>query len=273
MPPKKSRSKFTKKGKGLFVDTSEVQNAKQKIAIKKITKIVDKRIHKNNETKSCFTVQSAINIDCTITPVTDINAARFVIPTMTKGTDDNDRIGDQIKPMSIKVMGHINTEASTNFTYERSRYFVRVMIIQPKSFSSQSDIIANAATWLGTLLKKGGTTASFTGIYGDIWADINSDAITTYFDKVYYVERPYNANPAANTNNNVTGRNVVRFKYNFKVKSKKLKYDDSIDSGTSNTQFNPLILVGFVPVIGVAGTAGQNDIQLNYVSYMKYEDS
>ena len=40
------------------------------------------------------------------------------------------------------------------------------------------------------IVKKGGTQTAFTGVVSDLYAPINNDAITTYYDKLIYIQNP-----------------------------------------------------------------------------------
>ena len=41
------------------------------------------------------------------------------------------------------------------------------------------------------IVKKKGTQTAFTGVVSDLYAPINNDAITTYYDKLIYIQNPY----------------------------------------------------------------------------------
>ena len=66
-----------------------------------------------------------------------------------------------------------------------------MMIVSPKHYTAYSAILANSTQWLNTLLKKGGTQTAFTGVVSDLYAPINNDAITTYYDKLIYIQILY----------------------------------------------------------------------------------
>ena len=87
------------------------------------------------------------------------------------------------------MLGHI-LSSLVYTSYSQCRIGVRMMIVSPKHYTAYSAILANSTQWLNTLLKKGTQTA-FTGVVSDLYAPINNDAITTYYDKLIYIQNPY----------------------------------------------------------------------------------
>ena len=74
----------------------------------------------------------------------------------------------------------------TNNTYSDVRIAVRMMIVSPKGYAGYEPAFNSAVTWLGYLLKRGGSTMGFTGLVADLYTPINHDAITTHYDKLFY---------------------------------------------------------------------------------------
>lgn len=233
---------------------------------KSFRKGVQKVINENAEDKFAFKTITNVNYNSGIDNVGDLN---FILPSITNGTTDNARIGDQIKSHTMKLRGHIITNLTYN-TYSQARIGVRMLIVQPKLYSSQSAIQANAATWLAFLLKKGGTTSNFTGVVSDLYAPVNNDAITTYYDKVIYMKSPYVPGTVSGDLN--TSSTTRFFSINLRVKNKKLMYDSSENSGLTPVNYNPVLLIGYAKLDSATPDGVLTQINLNWDSMLTYQD-
>lgn len=232
---------------------------------KTFAKKVQAIIRKNVETKQAFRSENNSPINPNITTIGDIFQ---LLPNVLQGTTDQARIGDQIRGQSITVKGF----ALANLTYtgiSSCRLGVRIMIVQPKQYGSFAQIQGNATAWLQLLLKRGGTTSAFTGIVQDLFSNINTDAITCYYNKVMYINAPYLQTAVGDTS---VFNTTKFFSKTLKLKNKLLKYDGSIDSGLTPSQYNPVLLIGYVKLDGTAPDAN-NQISLSYDTYFNYEDA
>lgn len=156
---------------------------------KTFVKKVQKVIHKDVESKQA----------CNIYPLTAFNSGINstgdlipIIPAVTQGIQDNNRIGDQIRAQKLVIKGYLTMTQGLSTVLANARIGVRLMLVYPKMYPSYDGAVANAATWLGALLKSGGTTHGFVGSTArDLFAPINTDAITCGYDKVHYLSMPY----------------------------------------------------------------------------------
>lgn len=242
---------------------------------KPMTKAIQKIIHKDVETKTAYTQQyntffnSAINSSGDILPL---------IPSIANGTGDANKIGDQIRGQKLRIRGNLMTRftgATGTTYYNNCRVGVRLMIVQPKMFSNLGAIQAFATTWQATLLKKGATTTGFTGIIPDLYADINRDAITVYYDKVFYVQNPYSTAVLGSPQTNLlmpTGT-CKFFSKTINLKNKLLRFDSTIDSGLTPTNFNPVAILGYCYLDGSSPDAVTTQIAMSFDSNFDYEDA
>lgn len=242
---------------------------------KSFTKAVEKIIHKDVETKSIYTQQYNTQFNSGINSSGD---ALSIIANMSNGTSDSARIGDQIRGQKIRIKGHFISRftGSTGTTYyQNCRIGVRLMIVQPKMYSSAGAISANATTWMSTLLKRGASTVGFTGIIPDLYSDINTDAITKYYDKVFYIQNPYsNAVFGSTMTNLLMPDGTTRFfSKTINLKNKVLKYDSSIDSGLTPTNYNPVMVLGYAYLDGSSADSITTQIAMSFGSYLDYEDA
>lgn len=242
---------------------------------KPVARAVQQIVNKNVETKTAYTQQYNTFFNSAINFSGD-NLA--IMPNISAGTSDASRIGDQIRGKRLRIKGNLMTRftgsAGTTY-YNNCRIGVRMMIVQPKMYHNKGAIDANAATWQATLLKKGSTTTGFTGIIPDLYADINRDAITVYYDKVFYVTNPYSNAVFGTTQSNLlmpTGT-CRFFRKTINLRNKLLRYDNSIDSGLTPTNFNPVCILGYCYLDGSSPDAVTTNIAMSYDCNFDYEDA
>lgn len=191
-----------------------------------------------------------------------------IIPNIGTGTGDNGRIGDQIRGQKLEVAGFV----SMNLTYTTAasaRIAVRMMIVQPKNLGLLSAIQSNTSSWLSSLIKKGGTTTSFTGAIDDLFAPINTDSITKYYDKVFYLNLPYMNTAVGETS---TMGSTKLFKISMNLKNKSIKYDSTF-SALNPVSYNPVMLLGYVHLDGSGPDTINTQAFLSYSSRLQYQDA
>lgn len=244
---------------------------------KSFVKKVQSIVHKDVETKQAYNNQY-LQIQSYNSAINSSGDCAILVPNIASGTSDNARIGDQIRAQKLKITGHLITRftgSSGTTYYQNCRIGVRMFIVQPKSFQSQSSITGNATTWQATLLKKGGTTSGFTGLISDLYAPVNTDAITCYYDKVFYVQNPYSNAVFGSTMSNLlmpTGT-CKFFSKTIKLRNKVLKYDASIDSGLTPVAYNPVLIMGYAYLDGSSADTVTTNLAMSYVSVLDYEDA
>ena len=236
---------------------------------------VQKVIHQDVENKTVFTNQFNTQFNSGMTTSAD---CLQVVANMGNGSADYQRIGDQVRSQRLRIKGHFISRftGSTGTTYyQNCRIGVRILIVQPKMYNSLGAITANATTWLPTLLKRGGATVGFTGIIPDLYSDVNTDAITKYYDKIWYIQNPYsNAVLGSGGNNLLMPDGTCRFfSKTFNLRNKLLRYDSSIDAGLTSTNYNPVMLLGYVYLDGSTPDSVTTNIAMSFDSYMDYEDA
>ena len=270
MPFIVKRRKYARKGK-------RPNKRRARKLSKPMVKAVQRIIHKDVETKQAYNNQFS-QIQSYNSAINSSGDCAILVPNIANGTTDNSRIGDQIRAQKLKIQGHLITRftGSTGTTYyQNCRIGVRMFIVQPKSFQSQGNITANATTWQATLLKKGGTTAGFTGLISDLYAPVNTDAVTCYYDKVFYVQNPYSNAVFGSTMTNLlmpTGTTKF-FSKTINLRNKLLKYDASIDSGLTPVMWNPVLLMGYSYLDGSSPDSVTTNLAMSYVSILDYEDA
>jgi len=171
--------------------------------------------------------------------------------------------------MQLRMKGILTTTLTYN-SNSNCRLGVRVFIVQPKMYSNYDAVYANATTWMSTLLRKGLSTVGFTGLINDLTLDVNREAITVYHDKVYYVNTPYLVSSVGDA----TTYNSVRFiNKTIKLRNKLLKFDSIFNSGKTPTNFNPVLLVGYVHLDGSGADTLTTQVSFTSNTYLDYEDA
>lgn len=233
---------------------------------KAFAKKVQTIINKNLEDKQAYlqAVDQSFN-----SGIQNLGDALQILPNISQGTDDNNRIGDQIRAKRMVVQGHF-ISALTLQNYNNARMAVRIMIVQPKALRDLASI-QGTTSWMLSLLKKGGTTTAFTGAVQDIYAPINTDLVTKYYDKVFFIKCPYApAGPSGDLNETL---NTRFFKCVFKFKNKLLRYDDSVGSNITPTSFNPVIVLGYAMLNNATPDTVTTAINMSFISTLDFQDA
>lgn len=239
--------------------------APSKAFVKKVQKI----IHADVESKQGYKSMAPTNFNSGIDSFGD---AFQVLPSITQGSGEASRIGNQLMAQSLTLTGAISWSPSAGQfgTFANARLGVRVFVIQPRNFSDTVSALNNYASWMPTLLQKGATTTGFTGAINDLWAPVNRDAIITYYDKVHYLTGLYQASAIGTAQ--MIGATKI-FKAVMKCRNKNLKYDSTVSSGILPTNYAPIFCIGYAHMDGSAPDALTTAITVQWDAVFNYEDA
>lgn len=248
---------------------SKLKTKKTYYKNKAFKKAVQAVISANAESKQGFHSVTAENYNSGINVTGDV---KRLMPSISQGTADNARIGDQVKAQTLTVKGAIvyNPSVGQYGTYANARIACRLMIVSPRLYPNIDDAQTNAATWTAYLLKKGGTTTSFSGILSDLWAPINTDGIIKYYDKVFYLDAPYQI---TNVGSTLMGKSTRFFSHSMKLRNKTIKYDSSVSGGTQPSNYGPVMVLGYAHMDGSSPDSLTTTVQLSFDSIFTYEDA
>jgi len=230
---------------------------------KSLTKMVQQIIHKDAETKQAFTTLAPTYFNSGISVIGDMLQ---IFPSINNSTADNGRIGDQIRAQSLVIKGALQISGASS-SYSNSRVAVRLFVVQPKNLGDYTNITFSN-TWLSSLLRKGGVTTAFTGVMSDLWAPVNTDHITKYYDKVFYLDSAYVSVAGTST----TGNSVKFFNIPMKMKNKLIRYDTALNSGLTPVNYNPIMLCGYVHMDGSSPDTVTTAVSCQFDSILNYED-
>ena len=252
----------------------KVSRRPKRRAPKTFAKKVKAVIHQLAENKCCYESSGDALLKFSGNLMTmGVGAAFPCLPTIFRGTNEGERIGNQIRSQSLNFKGcFIYTPTGTgSYSPTQSRVGLRVMVVQPKHLSAMTQV--ESTSWYGSLLQKGNATSGFNGRLQDLWAPINRDAVTVYHDKVHYITCTQVSQVTAAGYYMIENGPATKF-FNIKIpcRNKLLRYDDSLGTGgIYPTNFSPILLVGYVYLDGSAPAAA-TDMGISYTTTMEFED-
>lgn len=267
----KPNTKNTKKGKG---------KAKSPKLSKQQRDEVQALIHADTEDKQLFlsSGNTLVSFNSGISGASDMLQ---VIPNQTKGTNSGDRIGDVINVNKYTISGYVRlglkTQSGTFFNEPKlSNVICRLFVLSMKSNVSYNAAIGQPGI-LTSLLKKGLTTSSFTGVLSDVMAPVNTDVFTVHHDQSFYLTQDYNFLPTTGTYANSSVAIDVRdsikfFKIKMKTKSKKWRYD-SVNGEVLPMNYGPFMCLGYAYLDGSAPDSLSTQVQMFYQAEVLYEDA
>lgn len=246
-------------------------NGKYKPKKMSLEKLIDKRIEKkvNPEDKQAWHSTPLGTLSACFQEMNSTNWHRL-IPNVPAGVGENDRIGDQLKAKTLTVKGYFKfNHATATGQYNFGNVAVRLLICSLKVAPSHDTFSTQVSTYSPQLLRKGGTTTSFSGYLTDLYADLNTELWTKHYNKVYYLNQPVMNTMVGDQNL----ANTVKF---FKIKlpfKKVLKYTSGTNSDLLPTNAFPVMFVSYVYLNAATPAPGSSQLGLSFSSEMTFEDS
>jgi len=194
-------------------------------AIKKVVKSqAEKKFMNSNQT---YRSNSGINVGDLV----------GVIPAISQGVDDFNRIGDKIRPTSLIVKVTLCNDNSAYATHNVPPFTARVFVLSQKNIKSLTGL-SGVAT--GSLLRLSGTEIAYLGGTGDNMLPINRDLFTVHGDrKVHFAGQSITGVTQTWTQSN----KAVSMTFRVKCPAS-FTYDDAI-STTLPVNFAPFLAVGY----------------------------
>ena len=201
---------------------------------------------------------------------------KAIVPQLTLGTSNNQRIGDRVRGKSLIIRGHLELNSGVNVQNSDgpTRVVVRLMVLSDRVNSEYASPITNPPVgFLSQLIDYGTGQNIIDGMIGgatnlrSMYLPINRDAAIVHYDKLVYLNAPRVYN---NTALQLTGFDYENTIKMFKIKipcNKQLKYTDSTNYPKN---FAPYICATFFQMNGGANTTAY--VKLHHVVEFKYED-
>jgi len=266
---------MSKSKKGMKRLRKSVPKKVSKAFVKKVQAI----IHRNAETKQNSFSLGITNFNAGVNSAADVCR---IIPVLTQGTGEANRIGDCVTGQSLKVNGHflinitpavVGSGGNPVTIPFGARLMVRAFICSVKKYSNYDDAGANIGTWGPQFLKNGNASQALDGTIESMYLPVNTDVITVHKEIKKYITIP-----AINTNisNSAGFSNTANDYFNSckffsaNVRCKKtLKYDDT---SFSPQNFAPFFVLSYAFLDGTSPDVLTTRISSTYVSTLKYED-
>lgn len=232
---------------------------------KAVTKIVKSVIARNQENKMIGWLTEE-----NVAHNTAIGAADCVplVQQIAPGVSAQQRVGDRIKPRSLRVKGVVSFQPDTCTTQQN--LYVRIIIASQKNLKVGSEIVAGGVD-TAHLLRPGyvgGDQIAFSGLTRNLTEPINKDLFRVYLDKVVKL-----------TVSSVTGGGKEQMplysaRYSFRMKQMPayLTYDDGNGNWANN--FAPFFCMGYAFSDGTGPDLPTYTRLINNCStFLEYEDA
>jgi len=233
---------------------------------KALEKTIQKVIHRDVETKQAWLTYPLATFNSAADTSADILNA---LPFVQQGTGEYQRIGDDIRAQKLTITGHMISSLSGTAAY--TRVGVRMLICQPKLTTSNTLVNASAAQWLPYVLRAGANNIGLNGTIESLYAPVDTDVITCWYDKVFYITQPQFLT-------NVGASEVVHstkfFKHTMNLKNKLLKYNGNYSAGNFPINYSPSVLFSYVFLDGTAPiTVAPQVMSMTFTAQLDYEDA
>lgn len=235
-------------------------------------------VSKNVETKTQSHNFAITNFNSPVNNVADVCR---VIPLITQGVDQGDRIGDQIRGQKLVFRGHFMINAIPNATGTtiptgiptNSRFMVRAFICSVKRFGNYEDAAATTS-WMSQFLKNGNTNQGLDGTVQSMYLPVNTESITVHKEWRQVVTIPaiiaQTATATGFSNVTVPLGNTVRL-LSASIKCKKLLKYDTV--GFSPQNFAPFFVLSYCHLDDSSPDIITAKISAAYSTTLFYEDA
>lgn len=248
--------------------TKSIQPAKLSDPVKAgVLAVVRKMISRDAENKLIGNlVELDVNHNSAIGPADCEPVIMEVSPIdAAAGSTARQRIGDKIKPKSLKVKGILSFDSA--YLAGSSDIYARVMILSQKDVKTGAQVLGGSVDTSALLRPGFGASADqvpFTGITSDLNYDVNRDKFRVYMDKVIKLV------PRAEGGVESVGKYSARWSYTFKDLPATLTYDENNGDWCNN--FAPFLCIGYAYSDGSPADTVTTRLVSNVYSQLQFED-
>lgn len=236
---------------------------------------IQKIISKNVEDKSAFhdTGDSLVYCNSGINSSGDMMR---ILPNIYKGTNEQERVGAQIRAKSLVIKGYLQLEKDQVFgDVSNKRIAVRLMVVSMKKYKTLTDVQNYAGAGL---IEKGGTASNFSGYISHLWAPINPEEYIKHYDKVFYLAQDYVAQQVgSSTPTTVWSQDISKgirfFTIRIPLRGKKLIYSQDTGSDIQPVNFAPVLCMGYAHLDGSSPDTVSTKVGICYDVTFNYEDA
>lgn len=225
--------------------------------VRKVKRIVDKQ----TETKVCVFQSNPTAFNQMISTSGD---CLRLIPQVSPGTGQNQRIGAEIKAKSLHIRG-VLTMTLGQTVAANTRFGVRMMILRAKRFADWQQTQADFATSYSRLLE-----GSVQGMNGDL-ANWNCPTNKEYFSVIKDKRFIFTIGQGSTTNEVFNA--VKYYSFNIPYSKKILRYDNDY-STTDPVNYGYVMVLGYTKLDGsVPDLAATTYLTNQYTTTLKFEDA
>lgn len=275
-PPKKNTAPRRRRMASYSKTSTKVKKAVRRVRRTDFNRKVKMVLSSLAENKQAYhtTGNSLIKFNSGIDAVGDLVQ---ILPSVSQGIGENQRIGNQIRSKNLNVRGYIKLDINdVADSTKLPHVLVRMMVISMKVSPSYQDA-QTLASKIGTLLKKGGTTTGYSGLIQDQYAPINTDVFTVHHDYKFALKQDFvNVIGAAAPSTTIpqdVSKTLKFFNFNVKCKNRLLRYDEDVGSDIYPSNFGPFLVLGYTYADGSAADVLDTKVGLCFDSVLTYEDA
>lgn len=248
---------------------------------KAITSAVARQIHLNAENKYAAYIQRPTDIKPVIGDIQTVNLLR-VVPSVPKGTDVNQRVGNKITPRYMSIRGYVSLDMS-GVDADYDKIMIRLILGFPKRYPLYPNAVqqitnAPGANWTNLLMDFGTGMSKFAGTLDSLQAPVNRGVFTVKAQKYIRLTRPrfYDAALVGSDAFRYSG-NAVKF-FSMKVRCPKtFNYESVGNNDLYPTNFDPVLCAGYTLLNGatppVPDATAPKPVTISFTTRLHYEDA
>lgn len=232
--------------------------------------LVDKSIHKNLETKQAIqqiTGGVAPGQVVDVTPPFNSNGNGgfwTLIPRIDKGTDRDQRTGNQIKVRSMRVTCYCTLPAGVvGSQTDRSLIQMRVICGTTKGRQNYVSLYDDTAATADNIARDGTNAISLQGNFQTMDLPLNHAVVTKHYDRHFIMK-------ATSGNGDTVTNSCYKFSFNVPMKNKVLRY---VEAENFPRNAAPWIGVTWNYLNGASATLSPAVPQFWYQATLNYEDA
>lgn len=261
-------------------------------SVKTVKKIVNKILHRNVETKQETLALLSSNpvpgggLDNT----THGLVKPSIVPPLMQGTAINQRIGDKVKPQSLKIKGYVKSLEYDGTSNNNSRpFYAHVWIVIDKRLRNPFDLSGNSIVNNPSNFKRmGNQPVPFDGSITNAYLPYNTDTYKVLAHRrikldsmipSIAVSQPSGGAVIASVQDSINNGCVYAKAFSITLSGKALPkqftYDeDFLGAGLNQcTNFNPLMFVALQNMDGSLSDSTQQRYAITANSFLYYEDA
>jgi len=203
---------------------------------------------------------------------------RRLIPGITQGVAEGQRVGNEIICKTLKVQGLLNVNFNGRAT--RAKIGVRVFMFSVKGYVDGQAAVQNSAQWINGFLRDGTDVRSFDGTVRSYFLPVNRDLITVHAERRVNMTFPFNYNTGLNPDSTSypvqTQYSYKYWKATLKCRNKKLKFSTNSPGGGIDVipnNWGPLIAVGYCKLDGSAPDSFDTGVTSEFNTQLYFEDA